>query len=492
MKKLFSIILLTLLLASMLALVFSIQPVKASGTIYIRSDGQVYPSNAPIQHEGAIYTLTDNINDSIVIQRNDIVIDGAGIYTLKGSGDYDSTGIEVNEIHNVTVQNFKGIKAFGYGILLNLSSNIIICDNTVTSNNRGGIYLANAQNCSIYGNNMTLNMNYDVELYHSSNNKVYGNNPRRILLTYSSNNNSIYENNILVSGQEGIGLSWSANNNKIYGNHIRGGLYGIHASYSSSQKIWGNNITDTIYGLHFSDSSNNIISENTVKNTTTAVFLDSSSENTIFHNNFMDFEKDAYVFDSHLNLWDAGYPIGGNYWSNYTGVDSDPDGIGDSPHRLDAENSDNFPLMGIFYNFEVSLPPYPTGSSEYVKVISNSTVECFGLIAWLSSPNQYLQPGQLFLLFNASGEGGTTGFFRIMIPRAVLNGSSYTVLVDWTPVDVTELPISSSTHVYLYFAYVHSEHEVIIIPEMPAQIILLLFMITTFLVGLMCSRKKFT
>jgi hypothetical protein len=54
------------------------------------------------------------------------------------------------------------------------------------------------------------------------------------------------------------------------------------------------------------------------------------------------------------NVWDDGYPPGGNYWSDYTGVDvkSGPnqdqpssDGIGDTPYIIDEYNQDNYPLM---------------------------------------------------------------------------------------------------------------------------------------------------
>jgi len=61
----------------------------------------------------------------------------------------------------------------------------------------------------------------------------------------------------------------------------------------------------------------------------------------------------AELWDSR-NIWDNGYPSGGNYWSNYNGTDlySGPcqnvtgsDGIGDTPYVIDANNQDNYPLM---------------------------------------------------------------------------------------------------------------------------------------------------
>lgn len=57
MKRSLSGIMVILLLTGMLAWAFSIQPVGASGTIYIRADGSIDPSYAPIQRNGDIYDI---------------------------------------------------------------------------------------------------------------------------------------------------------------------------------------------------------------------------------------------------------------------------------------------------------------------------------------------------------------------------------------------------------------------------------------------------
>jgi hypothetical protein len=67
------------LLVGMLSVAFNVRRAKASGTIYIRADGNIDPPTANIaMFDKVTYTLTGNINDSIVVERDYLVMDGAG------------------------------------------------------------------------------------------------------------------------------------------------------------------------------------------------------------------------------------------------------------------------------------------------------------------------------------------------------------------------------------------------------------------------------
>ena len=79
MKKAVSGIVFILLLASMLTLTFNIRTVKGDwvGIVTIRADGSVDPPTAPIATiNNVTYTLTDNINGSVIVERSNIIIDG--------------------------------------------------------------------------------------------------------------------------------------------------------------------------------------------------------------------------------------------------------------------------------------------------------------------------------------------------------------------------------------------------------------------------------
>jgi parallel beta-helix repeat protein len=113
-------------------------------------------------------------------------------------------------------------------------------------------------------------------------------------------------------------------------------------------------------GISIVESNNNIVEYNIViNNTIEGVGVWRSFENRIFHNNIINNVIQASD-DRSTNLWDSGYPGGGNYWSNYSGIDSykgpnqdipGSDGIGDTNYSIDSDSIDNYPLMEPIENY---------------------------------------------------------------------------------------------------------------------------------------------
>jgi len=210
--------------------------VKASETIYIRADGSIDPSTAPIQRDGNFYTFTDNIYNSIVVERDNVVVDGAG-YTLQGTGS--GTGTSLTSRSNVTIKNTE-IKNFGTGVHLIGSSNNVIYGNNITNNGDGvfitdlwlGTYGIGSLNNSIVGNNITLssgnvtlNSGCGVKITRwSKQNIVSGNiiarNGDGIYVSDFSNNTVIIDNNVTLNERYGIHLDYYSDGNIIIGNYI--------------------------------------------------------------------------------------------------------------------------------------------------------------------------------------------------------------------------------------------------------------------------------
>jgi parallel beta-helix repeat protein len=132
---------------------------------------------------------------------------------------------------------------------------------------------------------------------------------------------------------------------EICGFRIQNGDCGFYLLGSSNVTISGNSIIDANTGIFICQSNDNIVYGNSLTDSDYGINLTDSSDNTIFHNNFINNIKPVNLYEAHDNIWDDGFPSGGNYWSNYDGDDSDGDGIGDTPHVIDEDNRDNYPLM---------------------------------------------------------------------------------------------------------------------------------------------------
>ncbi|MEM3700485.1 MAG: NosD domain-containing protein [Candidatus Bathyarchaeia archaeon] len=479
------ITMLTVLLVVVVGVTIKVEYVKADGTIYIRPDGFVYPSTAPINRYGNIYTLTDNIiNSSIIVLRDNIVLDGAGIYRIEGPPEYPSKGIDLTGRNNVTIRNME-IRSFYFGIFLNMTTNIRI--NGIAAN-RTGIYGWNSSGIIIHGNNfpsgyidldyycsniiVSENMISDGIISVDSNSTIYWNAVSEGFIDVGSDN-IVYENNVTNSWADGISMG---SRNKVFRNNVvNNSRYGIHVWWGGKYNIICNN--------------------NIMNNRWVGIYLDRADENVIFHNNFINNGNNAMADpEADLNLFDAGYPAGGNYWSDYAGVDEksgryqdqpESDGIGDTPYIIPEwgvgvpEHSDNYPLMGPINIFEAGT----WNETEYfVDIASNSTVSSF-----------YFNPAEgPFVKFNVTGETGR-GFCRVAIPKDLLwvedeewnilvndQTANYTLFEDW---DFT----------YLYFTYNHSTKTVLIqgtnvIPEFPTTTLLAFLTVTA--ITTILIRKK--
>ena len=284
--------------------------------------------------------------------------------------------------------------------------------------------------------------------------------------------NCVISNNIITNNQIG-GILMVAFNNLITNNIITHNPQGIAVS--------------------FTGEGNNTISGNTIaSNFYVGISIAYSSNNNIFHNYFLNNTNQTQITAA-INTWDNGYPSGGNYWSDYTWVDllSGPyqnetgsDGIGDISYDIGVNNQDNYPLMGMFLDFNVTYPE----ETYHVNIISNSTVSNFEFVdIFILSTN----PRSVREIhFDVSGKDGTLGFCRICIPTALMN-DTYTVFVNGTEVPHTLLACSNSTHSYLYFTYNHSTQEVIIIPEFPTWASMLFMVIVLTVVIAVYKRRLF-
>lgn len=327
----------------------------------------------------------------------------------------------------------------------------------------------------------------------------------------SYENSSITNNRIILNGF-GVKLAWArdvmishnemtndngggieilySSNNSIVGNNVAYGQFGVDLNQSSNNEIYGNNITSNdIYGIRVCSSFFNTFAGNNFVSNTIGIDFQNSTDNRIYNNNFVDSTQQVQFDTSGLtNQWDAGDVSGGNFWEDFASIDlfngpyqneTGSDGIGDSPRVLDASNRDEYPLMGMIDSYEFTQDGKP---SELV-AISNSTIASL-TISWNGT---VVYPSARAILFNSSGPDGTIGFCRLTIPVTLIDGG-FTVYVDGVNTTYTRLPISNSTHNFLYFTYGHSAHEIVVIPEFSSWMFLPL--IAAVLLPLAIYKKK--
>jgi hypothetical protein len=170
-----------------------------------------------------------------------------------------------------------------------------------------------------------------------------------------------------------VGMYMWTKNNTVIGNAVSNCIVGILLS-GSNTTITENFIANNLRGLFFGFTSQG-----------ESVPADISVSRNAFENNAVQFngcQCKTYNASEPPHNWNNGKV--GNFWSDYHGVDSNHDGIGDTSYVIDAVNQDRYPLMQNPTQplFHSNAAPIET---TIILAVSVATVLSFAILAFQRS-----------------------------------------------------------------------------------------------------------
>jgi hypothetical protein len=270
-------------------------------TIHILSNGTVTPATTPIKQNGTTYKVTANLNTTMVVERNNIVLDGQG-FTIQGAGQANGQTAINMTCTGVTVKNFH-IEDWQVGVLGAYDNNKIV----------GNEFTNNFYDIAVYGKNYEIKQNHlgyvriQASNIHVTENEFHTRKYGSAFWISNSSNITIEANEFLFTSDTTSFISIDSN---------------------SDIQVFHNNFFSKL--------------------------LESKGQSYYF----------GIGGISDLEPWDNGFPSGGNYWRDFSVIYGnasmiDDSGIWDTAHVISERMNlvDRYPL----YNpYDIDIAPLPT------------------------------------------------------------------------------------------------------------------------------------
>ncbi|MGI0131914.1 MAG: right-handed parallel beta-helix repeat-containing protein [Thermoplasmata archaeon] len=341
---------------------------------------------------------------AVSILGNDVSNSSGGIYNYE---DYGGASILGNDVSNASYIGIASYYAYG---TVNVSDNIAV-------NCYDGIYLYEDYGPESTVGNSVQNAT-QVAIY-----DYYFDGPGGFVMMHNNASGSNYALD--------VEYAYSSYGNEVIGNDFSNSAYiYVYDSYFYGGFIGNNMLNDS--SIYFTSDQFGAFTHNDINST---AFLQSGNYLT-------------------LGTWNTAYPVGGNFWSGYSGIDvrsgvyqnlSGSDGIGDTPYALGGA-VDQYPLMTRWVAPMVSFSESGLPSGSTWSVTFNGAAET----AMAGQMIHFLQMNGANTPYTYTVAWAALGYATSMSSGSgVMQGSDQSIQVTFTPityaVNFTETGLANGT-----------------------------------------------
>ncbi len=323
-------------------ILFAISGLAPAATFTVQAGESIQAAIEKASPGDVIEVMSGTYKESVTIDRPLTLVgidSGEGMPVIDAGSIFGSVYLIEN---GCQLMGFRILNLQGHGIDVNSNHNKI-ANNTIEACG-ASIYLGGANSNIVSHNDAKISCQGLIGLLPSD------------AIQLMDSNDNIIEGNTASDAWIGIYLMHS-HNNTVRENNAHGNDHGIASLGSNRNNIRENNASDNKEeGIGFLDGcTDNILTENTATGNAIGILLQDSNNNTIYLNDFINNEQNARSTKS-KNSWYSPEPMShsfgsesipsrlGNHWSDFKGVDSNGDGVGDTSYSFEG-SQDDYPLM---------------------------------------------------------------------------------------------------------------------------------------------------